>query len=182
MKPKESFISQPIRDLQTMLRVIGRDRNIPQPLIPDGIYGEKTMAQVADFQRKAGLPATGIADLTTWEAIVAAYYPARINQIPAQPLYILLNGEDVICKGDRCPHLYLVQAMLEVLADRYQSVSHPSFSGRLDDATAASIRSFQILSGIPDTGSLDKLTWRALALQYPLAASLEQDRKPAKPR
>ena len=28
MKPEESFIQQPIRDLQTMLRVLARDRQI----------------------------------------------------------------------------------------------------------------------------------------------------------
>ena len=180
MKPKESFVGQPIRDLQTMLRVIGKDRKIPEPLIPDGIYGSKTAAQVSDFQRKAGLPVTGSADLATWEAIVEAYYPARINQIPAHPLYILLSADQLPCVGERCPHLYLVQAMLEVLADRFKTVSHPGFSGRLDDSTAASLRSFQKLAGLEESGTLNKITWKFLVLHYPLAASLTEDRNPGK--
>lgn len=183
MKPGESFIGQPIRDLQTMLRVIGKNEKRPELLIPDGIYGAKTMAQVSDFQRNAGLPVTGTADLVTWEAILEAYRSARINQIPAHPIHILLNADQILCKGDRCPHLYLVQAMLEVLAVQYRSVQHPSFSGRLDDATAGALRSFQKLSGLPQSGTLDKMTWKALVLQYPLAASLnpgEKDRQTAR--
>jgi hypothetical protein len=44
-------------------------------------------------------------------------------------------------------------------------------NGRLDEATAASLEAFQELSGLPQTGELDKVTWKHLALQYPLAAN-----------
>ena len=173
MKPQESFIAQPIRDLQTMLRVIGKDRKLPELLIPDGIYGEKTMDQVADFQKQAGLSPTGKADLPTWEAIVEAYLPARISQIPAYPLHILLDAGKTIEKGERNPHIYLIQAMLEVLAREYGSICHPGFSGKLDADTSASILCFQKLCGLKPTGTLNKETWKHLALQYPLAASLD---------
>ena len=42
----------------------------------------------------------------------------------------------------------------------------------LDELTAESLRNFQTLSGLPVTGELDKITWKYLALQYPLAATL----------
>ena len=35
----------------------------------------------------------------------------------------------------------------------------------------ASIEAFQSLSGLPQTGELDKITWKQLALHYPLAAN-----------
>ena len=72
MRPGESFVEQPIRSLQTMLRVIAEDDPGLPTLIPDGIYGPSTMVAVPAFQRRAGLPITGISDELTWDRIVAA--------------------------------------------------------------------------------------------------------------
>ena len=58
MRPPESFVGQPIRSLQTMLRVIAEDDPSHMRVIPDGIYGPETMAAVSTFQRKHGLPVT----------------------------------------------------------------------------------------------------------------------------
>lgn len=172
MRPPESFIGQPIRSLQTMLRVLAEDDPTHIPIVPDGIYGPETVRAVATFQRKHGLPVTGITDLDTWEAVVAQYEPALVRIDEAQPLNIILNPGQVIRKGERSPHLYLVQGMLLVLSEVYESVSQPSLSGILDDITADSLASFQILSGLPASGNLDKHTWKHLTLQYPLAANL----------
>ena len=173
MRPPETFLGQPIRDLQTMLRVISKARCAEDPLVPDGIYSHSTARAVADFQQEHGLPATGITDLDTWEAIFTAYSPANINLTPACPLHILLNPNQVIRKGERHGHLYVVQGILAVLSQRFSTVGFPSFSGLLDDQTERSLASFQKLCGLPCTGTLDKITWKHLALQYPLAASLD---------
>ena len=62
--------------------------------------------------------------------------------------------------------------LLTVLADIYKSVAEPTHSGILDEPTADSLSSFQILCGLPMTGTLDKHTWKHLALHYPLATNL----------
>ena len=173
MKPKESFIGQPIRSLQTMLRTIAEWDSNYLSLIPDGIYGPETMKAVSHFQRKHGLPITGVADQSTWETIVAVFEPAQIQQEEAYPLHIILNPGQIIRKGERHPHLYLAQAMLMYLAEIYESIGQPGMSGLLDDATADALASFQALNGLPMTGNLDKHTWKHLALQYPLAANLQ---------
>lgn len=172
MRPRESFVGQPVRSLQTMLRVIAEDDPSHPSVIPDGIYGSETMTAVSAFQRKHGLPVTGVTNQQTWEAVVAAYNPAYINITEAQPLDVILNPGQVIRKGERHPHIYLVQSMLLVLSEVYASVGIPSHTGILDDPTAESIESFQALSGLPMTGNLDKQTWKHLVLQYPLAANL----------
>ena len=172
MRPPESFVGQPIRSLQTMLRVIAQDDPSHISVIPDGIYGPETMAAVSDFQKRHGLPQTGITDQATWETIVAVYEPALVRIDEAQSLNIILNPGQIIRKGERHPHVYLVQAILTVLADTYDSIGKPSHSGILDEATTDSIATFQALMGLPMTGSLDKYTWKHLALQYPLAANL----------
>lgn len=173
MRPPESFIGQPIRSLQTMLRVIAEDEPGHVRIVPDGIYGPETNRAVAVFQRKHGLSVTGITDQQTWDTVVAVYEPALVRQDAANPLEIILNPSQVIRKGERHPHLYLVQAMLTALSEIYESVAAPTFSGLLDDATADSLASFQQLSGLPMTGHLDKNTWKHLSLQYPLAANLD---------
>ena len=176
MRPDESFIQQPVRSLQTMLRVLSEhDRNHPT-VVPDGIYGQSTVAAVSAFQQMHGLPVTGVADQDTWDAIVAEYDIALIHVNQAEPLEILLNPNEVLRKGDDTPNIYLIQAVLTVLSEVYASVSRPKFSGVLDDLTADSLASFQALAGLPMTGELDKITWKQLALHYPLAANLGQGR------
>jgi peptidoglycan hydrolase-like protein with peptidoglycan-binding domain len=171
MRPAESFIAQPIRSLQTMLRVISQEDGRQPSLIPDGIYGNQTLQAVTAFQRNNGLPATGIADQTTWEAIVAAYEPAAVRLGPAQPLEIILEPGQVLRRGDKTPNIYVLQAVLQVLSDAYDSITPPTHSGILDDATFISIQSFQELTGLPQTGEADKITWKQLALHYPLASN-----------
>lgn len=177
MRPNESFISQPIRDLQTMLRVLAQDNPDYPDLIPDGIYGPETVKAVSFFQRRHGLPVTGITDQDTWDAIVLVQAPARTRQIRAQPLYILLKPGEVIHRGQNHPNLYLIQAILMLLSQVYDSIAPPSQSGFLDAPTADSIASFQALSELPMTGEVDKITWKHLALQYPLATGLYPGRK-----
>ncbi len=172
MRPGESFVGQPIRSLQTMLRVIAENDSSYETLIPDGIYGPATMSAVSKFQRNHGMNVTGITDQDTWDAIVAEYEPALINVDQAQSIDIILNPGQVIRLGERSPYLYLAQAMLVVLADAYKSVGMPSQSGILDHPTADSLASFQVLAGLPMTGNLDKHTWKHLALHFPLAANL----------
>lgn len=182
MRPSESFVGQPIRSLQTMLRVLGEHDNRYQSVIPDGIYGSQTMAAVSNFQRLHGLPVTGITDQTTWETIVAEYEPALIHVVEAQPLEIILNPNEVLQLGDKSPYLYVAQALLIVLAQVYGSIGTPSQNGILDDATADALSSFQMLAGLPMTGNLDKITWKHLALHFPLAANLGQGQSQAEGR
>ena len=173
MRPNESFIGQPIRSLQTMLRVLAEDDPSHARLVPDGIYGPETTIAVSRFQRLHGLPVTGITDQDTWETVVQEYDSALIRIGEPWPIYVILEPGQVIRRGERNPNLYLVQAMLTALAQTYESIPKPGFSGILDDATADSLGEFQRLSGLPMSGHLDKHTWKHLTLQYPLAANID---------
>ena len=170
MRPPESFVGQPIRSLQTMLQVIAQNDESHPSVIPDGIYGPETMQAVAVFQRKHMLPVTGIADLSTWETIIPVYECSLARQYAASPIEVVWNPGTVIHNGQTHPNLFLAQGMLAVMADVYHSVSKPSLTGVLDEITADSISSFQMLSGLPVTGNLDRVTWEHLSRQYPLAA------------
>ena len=71
----------------------------------------------------------------------------------------------------RTPNIYVLQAVLQVLSDAYSSMTPPTHTGTLDEATVISIQTFQELSGLPQTGEVDKMTWKQLALHFPLAAN-----------
>ncbi|MBQ9761581.1 MAG: peptidoglycan-binding protein [Oscillospiraceae bacterium] len=174
MRPPESFIGQPIRSLQTMIRVIAQDDPSQPSLVPDGIYGPQTVAAVSTFQRNHGFPVTGIADQDTWEAIVAVYEPAITRVDAAEPLEIILHPGQVIRRGSREPNVYILQAILKVLSEVYGSITAPSLNGLLDEPTSISLADFQELTGLPRSGELDKVTWKHLARQYPLATNQQR--------
>ena len=177
MRPDESFIGQPIRSLQTMLRVIAEHDHNQPTIIPDGIYGPDTMRAVSVFQRNHGMPISGVVDQDTWEMIVGEYTPALIYVGEAQMLEMVLNPNQVIRRGEYHGHLYVIQGLLMTLHEVYQSIPAPSISGILDDATSDAIAVFQQLNGLPMTGHLDKYTWKHLALHYPLAVNLQMKRE-----
>ena len=105
MRPPESFLSQPVRSLQTMLRVLGEDDDRLKNVVPDGIYGDQTRNAVYHFQRSHGIPATGVTDQITWDAIYQEYEPAQVRLLPAEPLQLLLEPGQVIRKGEE--NIYL---------------------------------------------------------------------------
>ena len=172
MRPNESFIAQPIRSLQTMLRVIAESDPLQPSVIPDGIYGQNTASAVSAFQRRKGLPITGVTDSTTWDSLVAEYEAALILVAEAEPIGVIFNPNQVIRQGESHPNVYLAQSMLIVLGEAYESIPRPGITGVLDIPTSTALAQFQTLSDLPSTGELDRNTWRHLARQYPTASRI----------
>ncbi len=170
MKPGESFVGQPIRSLQTMLRTIAEDGGYIPTVVPDGIYGPGTMSSVAAFQRYYGLPVSGVADQATWEKIVEIHEEALINIGKTEPIEILFEPGQVFRFGDSGPYLYLTQSMLLWLSTDHLSIPEPNHTGILDRQTADALRAFQLLNGLPETGELDRKTWKNLSKQFTLSA------------
>lgn len=171
MRPEEAFATQPIRSLQTMLRVLAQDDATLPTVVPDGIYGQQTAAAISAFQRRYGLAATGIADQDTWETILVHYDEALIRIGKAAPIEIVMDPGKIYRAGDQSPYLYLLQSMLLYLSLLHPSITSPSHSGTLDQSTAAALAAFQQLAGLPPTGELDKKTWNYLAKHFTLNAN-----------
>ena len=172
MRGPENFIRQPVRSLQTMLRVLQeQDPQYPK-ITPDGIYGPETSRAVALFQRSHGLPVTGVTDQPTWESIVSHYDDAVVEVIPTIPLEVILNPNQVFALNDVNPNIYILQAALTVLALAHGSHHAPPATGMMDAATMDALSVFQQLNALPMTGQLDKKTWNTIALQYPLASNI----------
>ena len=177
MRPNESFVGQPVRSLQTMLRVLGEDEPGLKNVVPDGFYGDQTRNAVYQFQRSRGIPATGVTDQATWDRILADYIPAETRLLPAQPLQIILEPGQIIRRGEQNIYLYVIQAVLLTLSEVYASIAAPEVNGILDAPTADAIATFQYLSGLPQTGELDKVTWKHMTYHYTLAGNLKGENR-----
>ena len=174
MRPGESFVEQPIRSLQTMLRVIAEDDPRLPTIVPDGIYGPTTLSSVSAFQRLYGLPVTGVTDEVTWDTIVSVYESALIRVGKAEPIEILIEPNEVFRLGDSNAYIYLLQSILTQLSKENQSIGKPEHNGVLDDTTSQALAAFQLLAGLPPTGELDRITWKYLAKQFTLSANRER--------
>ena len=170
MRPEESFVEQPVRSLQTMLRVIAEDDDRLPTVVPDGIYGPTTMNAVTAFQRREGLPITGIADQRTWERVTQAYEPALIRIDKAGPIEIIMDPGQIFHRGEASPYIYLLQAILTQLSENHPQIIATELSGILDQNTSTSLLEFQKLAGLIQTGELDKITWKHLVRQFSLNA------------
>lgn len=172
IRPDESFVGQPIRALQTMLRTIAQVDGEQINVIPDGVYSNQTADAVRSFQENNDLPPTGTADQATWEKIVQAYRPARTEVLPAEPIFITLNPGQTFQRGDRHHHMNLVQAMLILLSQVYPQFPALSLTGQFDGPTEEAVRMLQQYSNLPASGILDKTTWKHLVLQHALASDI----------
>ncbi len=170
MRPPESFIAQPVRSLQTMLRVLAEDDTSLPTVVPDGIYGQTTMRAVTEFQRREGLPLTGVADQITWDRIAARYEPALVRTGKAEPIEIIMDPNQVYILGDEGPYIILMQAMLIWLSRDHALIATPAASGIFDADTQTALSGFQQAAGLPQTGQLDKVTWKNLSKHFTLNA------------
>lgn len=173
MRSAESFVGQPVRSLQTMLRAISEYNGSIPTVIPDGIYGNETRDSVIVFQRNNNIPPTGIVDQLTWDEISKQYEEAIIFIEKAEPLEIIMEPNRIYIQGDKSPNLLIAQTILFYLSSMHENISKPSREGVLDELTANSIASFQQLNNLPSTGNLDRKTWRTLSKQFTLNANRE---------
>lgn len=153
-----------IHDLQTMLRTVLPEQGLGR----DGIYGNETHEAVKNYQASQGLPQNGVTDQATWDALVKDYEHALVLQAEAAPLQIILQPYQVLERGSKNLHIYLVQGMLMALSRLYYDMPELLVTGTLDEPTANALLWLQKAGEMPETGTLDKHTWRHLAAQYRL--------------
>ena len=159
-----------------MLRVLAEDDPALPTVVPDGIYGQSTMAAVTEFQRRESLPLTGITDQQTWDQIVERYEPALVRVDKAEPIEIIMDPGQVFRLGDEGPYIYLMQTLLIWLSKDHDTILQPEHTGVFDPQTKAALTAFQLLAGLPDTGELDKITWKNLARHFSLNAHHNSNR------
>lgn len=147
MNHSEQLIGQPVRSLQTMLRVLAEEDTRLPVLNPDGIFGQQTQQAVKTFQQTHQLPCDGVVNTTTWDAIADAYDKCYVNLIEQPSLCPNLAPKQTIAPMEENCHICLLQSLMHVLAQRYSNLPDVEISGCYDTKTQEAVTAFQKLCG-----------------------------------
>lgn len=133
----------------------------------DGIYGNATSAAVAEFQKRRGLPITGLVDQATMNAISAMSPVVAAPVAPAVPAAVAgISIQNLPKRGERSENVRTLQNAL--IANNITVKG--GADGVFGVATAIAITTFQTQRGLASSGALDAPTAAALGL----IPSLEQ--------
>lgn len=160
------FLGNPVVSLQAMLRELSfYYKDFPR-IIDDGIFGPATQEAVAAFQRKFGLPVTGIVDNPTWDAIVLAFNQVRKHTAPPLLTHALPDNAYTISPGQRSVYLLMIQSMFLALAQVLEEVEAPPVSGLNTLPSAQNVRWLQRKSRLPENGVFGNQEWDMLTRLY----------------
>ncbi len=162
-----------VREVQRFLRTISKYR----PAIPmtnaNGNYDEDTRAAVAAFQHEIGLPETGELDPKTWDELYKLYKEAALFFAELESISPRAVGETPLTIGSAGYPVYIVQIMLNTIAQFYDNLSGAAINGIFDQETSDEVRRLQKIAGLPETGELNRATWNALARIYNYHAAMD---------
>lgn len=166
LRTTEPQVGEPIRSLQTFLRRISQENEKIPLVIPDGIYGVQTKNAVSDFQNYYGLPPTGETDFNTWKKITEIYdeIPQSVNLPDIRCLFPRSNYK--IIENQTADCLYLIQALLAILANRFSNINAVEISGTHTPDSVEAVKKIQELSGLTPNGVIDIKTYNAIVSLY----------------
>lgn len=160
------MLAKPVSSLQFMLRRLSKRYEELPELIPDGRFGERTLEAVMRFQKRMGMPVTGVVDQQTWTVIRDAWLSVERELAPPRPLRGLPETGEYAKAGDSAAHLLLVQSMFQSLGRLLEGLE----TSRMDGVNSAELiqnaKWLQKRAGLPETGSMDKETWNTLVRLY----------------
>ncbi|MCQ2468354.1 MAG: peptidoglycan-binding protein [Ruminococcus sp.] len=160
-----------VRFLQIYLnRISGSYPAIPKIPQADGNFGRATEDAVRRFQEVFGLEPTGEVNASTWYRITYIYTSVKhiadldsegvtideITPIYPEQLGIGMSGNEV----------EVLQYYLAVVGAYYEAVAPVEVTGYFGEQTERSLKSFQRVFGLPQTGIADRATWNDLYRAY----------------
>ena len=156
-----------ILEIQRILRSIDYLDGVPSTIRQTGTYNEETRQGVSNFQKKYGLPVTGIVDRATWELLQTVDRVLNEGTQLARAVYILPREEEyTLYPGLNDNVIYVIQHMLNVIGQEYDGIEPLEFSGVYDKPTENAIREFQQKNLIEGSGIIDPTTFNRLADEY----------------
>ena len=160
-----------MKSIQIFLNRISR--NYPAiPKIPqaDGIFDNATEAAVKVFQAVFDLAVTGIVDEATWYRILYIYTSvkrlAELNSEGVRFEDVAPQFDENITIGSEGVVVQNLQYYLAVIGAYYEAVQPVEITGYFGEETENSLKSFQRVFGLPQTGRLDRATKNDLYRAY----------------
>jgi len=142
------------------------------PKIPDanGFFDSATENTVKSFQRVFNLPQTGTIDKATWYKIEYIYTSvkrlAELDSEGISPGEFPTQFQETLTENMQNEQVKGLQYFLAVIGAYYESVQPLQITGTYDAQTEISVRSFQKLFGLPQTGVVDERTWDDIYRAY----------------
>ena len=170
-----------VQTLQIQLNRISR--NYPAiPKIPNasGQFDAATEDAVRTFQEIFDLPSTGTVNKATWYRVAYIYTSVkRLAELDSEGVSrdeLPLQFTEDLTPDMQSEQVRGLQYFLAVVGAYYESVLPIEITGIYDARTEASVRSFQRVYGLPETGIVDEATWNDLYRAYAgIAASIPKE-------
>lgn len=158
-----------VETAQFMLSVIGEFYSNLPTIAVDGIFGEATLSAVRQFQQNNNLPVTGVIDAQTWEVMYQQYKgivdnflsTTRLNSPTTRPY-----GGTPLTLGSRGDDVRALQDYINVISLAYPRIRPVTPTGYYGENTQNSVREFQQLENLPQTGVTDEATYNAITSLY----------------
>ncbi len=160
-----------VKTVQVYLnRISGNYPAIPKIPRADGIFDEATAAAVRKFQQVFGLEPTGIVDASTWYRMTYIYTSVKkIAELDSEGVRLEeiapVFNEDLKI-GMQSIEVSVLQYYLAVIGAYYEAVTPVEITGYFGEKTERSLKSFQRVFGLPQTGEADRATRNDLYRAY----------------
>ena len=143
---------------------------IPKIQNVDGIFGPKTEASVREFQRIFGLTPDGIVGPATWYRLVRLYTAvtslSELRSQGQQFYAISWNPPGTLNVGSRSDYVRQLQYMLSVLSTFISEIPPVTVDGIFGQNTRAAVLAAQRWLRLPETGTVDSVTWDEIYDEY----------------
>lgn len=157
---KYSDVGLGVRVLHYVLLTIAYfDPDLPS-LRLNSVFNDNTKAMVINFQKKYGLPATGVVDSDTWNELVTVYRDT-IHNIPEE--YAQYGDEffqgRLLALGMSGDDVRIIQKFLLKICQQTGNIPGVRVSGIFDDLMEKSVMKIQSIFNQDTTGVIDPITW-----------------------
>ncbi len=154
-----------VQQLQYFIAVLGEFYPSVRPIAITGSYDSRTENAVRDIQQTFGLTVDGIVGLQTWTAIYSAYLGIIDSQPSIEGGAVRYPGQ-VLAQGSTGDDVRVLQSYLQTISQYIDEVPPVTPDGVFGPRTEEAVRAVQQLYALPQTGTVDPLTWVAIASLY----------------
>ena len=168
---KNGSFGNDVKFIQVWLnRISGNFPAIPKIPAADGIFDTPTENAVRKFQQVFGLEQTGTVDAATWYRISYIYtsvkHLAELDSEGVRFEDIAPRFTEDLSIGMQSIEVSMLQYYLAVIGAYYEAVIPVEITGYFGEQTEHSLKSFQRVFGLPQTGVADRATRNDLYRAY----------------
>ena len=140
--------------------------SIPKIWPVDGVFGDRTLAAVKQFQKIFGLSVDGVVGAATWyKLIFISNAVRRLSELNSRGLTVEEYNQqfpNTLQPGDRGQTIEVLQYYLSVVGAYYDEIPQIEITGTFDTATENAVVAFQKAFSLSPDGIVGEQTWQEL--------------------